>query len=191
MTSRSFLGHQLSYRILPLFLQIHSHLSLKRYLLRTSALEYFWYRSSSAIFDWHSVRHERYSIPVNATSNEHAREVLIVDDEPELCSILETFLAAEGYRCQRSASVEEAWGIVHSRNVHCILLDVNLPGQSGIEMLKPLREQYPNIPVVLMTVKEDAATMVEAVDFGVHGYLPKPFKKRELIAVLSGVFSNC
>lgn len=88
--------------------------------------------------------------------------------------MVETFLSAEGYRCSSAPSVDEAWEIVRSCNVDCILLDVNLPGQSGMAMLKPLRKEYPNIAVVMMTVRDDAATVVDAVELGVQGFLAKP-----------------
>ena len=127
---------------------------------------------------------------MNKTSDENTFNILIVDDETDICNMVRAFLTDEGYQCHCSCSAEEAWAIIRSRDVHCILLDVNLPGESGIEMLEPLRCEHPNIPVVMMTGRKDPDTAWEAVAGGANGYLTKPFTKRELLITVSHVLQS-
>jgi DNA-binding response OmpR family regulator len=127
---------------------------------------------------------------VSKSSRKHVRHVLIVDDEPEILNMIETFLADEDFKCHFAHSAEEAWSSLGSLDVDCILLDVNLPGQSGIEMLETLREEHPNIAIVMITACEDPSTAMEAVGAGAYGYLTKPFTKRELIITILHVLDS-
>jgi len=127
---------------------------------------------------------------VSNSSLDQVRHVLIVDDEPELLSMVETFLADEEFECHIAHSAEEAWSSLGSTHVDCILLDINLPGQSGIDMLKTLREEHPDIAIVMITACEDPSTAMDAVGAGAYGFLTKPFTKRELIITILHVLDG-
>lgn len=114
--------------------------------------------------------------------------MLIVDDEPEMLQLVDAYLTSEGYQCYTSPSVEEAWAAIRDHEIHCILLDVQLTGLTGIEMIKPLQEEHPDIAIVMMTAVDDRATALEAVHAGAYGYITKPFTKIALIVTMLNAF---
>jgi DNA-binding NtrC family response regulator len=110
--------------------------------------------------------------------------ILIVDDDPGQRSLLETFLQGRGYRTEAVASGEAALQFLHTRKVALMISDVRMPGISGIETLRRVREQQPTLPVLLVTAFADIRSAVAAMRDGAVNYLAKPIDLDELVATI-------
>ncbi len=113
--------------------------------------------------------------------------VLIVDDEASLRKALRSSLTASGYSVEEARNGEEAVSIVQRTPFDMILLDINMPGITGIEACRRLREISPNVAIVMVTVRELEDDKVRALEAGADDYVTKPFRFRELTARLRAV----
>jgi DNA-binding NtrC family response regulator len=102
--------------------------------------------------------------------------ILIVDDEDFICDNLQRILRSEGYESIVASTAREALDIVRSSSVDLVLLDLNLPDMGGIEVLKKLKEEDPDILVVIITGYASVESAVEAIKLGAYDYIKKPFK---------------
>ena len=108
--------------------------------------------------------------------------VLIVEDEKNIVDILRFNLLREGYRTLEAYDGEE--GLVKAQQEHpdLILLDVMLPKMNGFDVCKTLRAAGDNVPVIILTAREEEADKVLGLEIGADDYITKPFSMRELIA---------
>lgn len=110
--------------------------------------------------------------------------VLVVDDDKHAVEILYRLLQKEGFEVLRAQSGREALDIVAAEDVDVILLDVMMPEMDGFQVCEALRavERTRNIPVILLTAKDDMETRVLGMKLGVSEFLTKPINKRELFS---------
>ncbi|MGH7510636.1 MAG: sigma-54-dependent transcriptional regulator [Gemmatimonadales bacterium] len=106
--------------------------------------------------------------------------VLIVDDERTLARAVKAFLAESGYEAEVAGDAEEALRLVESLRPDVVFADVRLPGMSGIDLLRRIREFDPAIPVIIMTAHGTIEGAVEAVKLGAFDYMKKPVDLEEL-----------
>ena len=108
--------------------------------------------------------------------------ILIVDDDPHAIEILTRMLGREGYDCVSAPSGAAALEAVRGKAVDVILLDVMMPEMDGLQVCEHLRkdETLRQIPVILLTAKDDMETRARGMALGVSEYLTKPINKREL-----------
>lgn len=108
-------------------------------------------------------------------------EILLVDDEPQIVRMLQIALESNGYKVRVATNGKE--GIIMAANhpPECILLDIGLPDMSGQQVLKELRSWYDR-GIIMLSVQNDEASIVEALDHGASDYLSKPFRNAELFA---------
>jgi two-component system copper resistance phosphate regulon response regulator CusR len=111
-------------------------------------------------------------------------KILIVEDEPKVGNALSEGLRASGYEVTLAQRGEDGFFLASSQSFDLIVLDVMLPGRSGIEVLKTLRKQGLQIPVLLLTAKDAIEDRVLGLDAGADDYLVKPFAFPELGARL-------
>jgi len=104
-------------------------------------------------------------------------EILVVDDEVNIRSALVTILEKRGHRVSAVGSGEEAWAILRDTPVDLILTDLKMPGMGGIELLRKVKEDYPDTEVVVMTAYGSVETAVEAMRLGAYDYVTKPIEK--------------
>ncbi len=109
--------------------------------------------------------------------------VLVVDDEPEITALVAYHLARASYRVRTAADGSEAFRAVESERPDLIVLDVMLPGLSGLEVLKTLRTrlELQTVPVVLLTARGGEAERIEGLRLGADDYITKPFSPQELV----------
>ena len=112
------------------------------------------------------------------------QHILIVDDEAAQRDLLEDFVAPLGFDVACAASAEEALDVIGEAAVHMVLLDVRLPGMSGLDALPEIRKLAPELPVLLITAYGDLRQAVAAVKEGAVDYLVKPVDLNELEAVI-------
>ena len=113
--------------------------------------------------------------------------VLVVDDESSLRKVLRLSLAASGYAVEEARTGEEALGTVQERPFDLVLLDVNMPGISGFETCREIREVSPHAGIVMVSVRDREDDKVRALEAGADDYVTKPFRMRELTARLQAV----
>ena len=106
--------------------------------------------------------------------------ILIVDDDHGQRSLLESFLQAQGYRTQAAASGEAALQLLSEESYAMMVSDVRMPGMSGLETLRRVRQQHPHLPVLLVTAFADIRGAVTAMRDGAVNYLTKPIDLEEL-----------
>ena len=112
--------------------------------------------------------------------------ILIVDDEEVLRDVLEVVLRREGFDIVAAASGEEALSILDStEEVDLMILDVMLPGISGIDTLRAVRISNPNLPVIVITAFSSIDGAIEAMKHGAFHYIPKPFKNEEVVMTVN------
>jgi two-component system KDP operon response regulator KdpE len=113
-----------------------------------------------------------------------AGRVLVVDDEPQIRRVMRTALTTAGYEVSDARSGEEAVEQLGDEKFDLILLDVNLPGMSGLEACRVIRHDtlVPDVPIIMLTVRNAEKDIVEALDAGADDYVVKPFGTPELLA---------
>jgi response regulator RpfG family c-di-GMP phosphodiesterase len=106
--------------------------------------------------------------------------ILIVDDEKSICEILAQFLTLKGYKVYLAGSAEEAIKVLKADPIDIVLSDIKMPGLSGVDLLKWIREYNPSVPVLLTTGFPTLDTAIEALKLGAYDYLTKPFHLEEI-----------
>lgn len=113
--------------------------------------------------------------------------LLIIDDDRELCGLLRDYLTPLGYTVTAVHTGPEGVEAVVAGEADVVLLDVMLPKLDGYEVLKRIRQQNSNIPVLMLTARGDETDRVVGLEVGADDYLPKTFSSRELLARLRAV----
>jgi two-component system OmpR family response regulator len=110
--------------------------------------------------------------------------VLVVEDEPRMADLLARGLQEEGYAVDRAGDGDEAIWLADQVPYDAMVLDVMIPGPDGFEVCRHLRDQGNEMPVLLLTARDDVADRVDGLDSGADDYLTKPFSFAELYARL-------
>ena len=122
----------------------------------------------------------------DATPRETLPSILLVDDDEVLRERLATAIRARGYEVRTAASSADAIKEAEKESPEMAVVDLRMPGGSGLELLRELRKHDPHTRVLVLTGYGSIATAVEAVRDGAVGYLPKPADADEILAALNG-----
>lgn len=121
----------------------------------------------------------------------HAKQViLIVDDEEGLREGLSRLLEGEGYAIVAAETGEEALQILQQSHIDLVLTDMRMPGMSGIDLLKKIRESYGELGVIILTGYGQIESYIEAMNSGAIEYVSKPFKVNELKFIVNKVLTE-
>ncbi|MEW6321524.1 MAG: sigma-54 dependent transcriptional regulator [Acidobacteriota bacterium] len=101
-------------------------------------------------------------------------DILVVDDDQSVATALERVFAADGHRCRLASSAAEARRALDERQPDLVLMDIRMPGTSGLEALKEFKAVYPGLRVILMTGYGTSQTSIEAIREGAYDYITKP-----------------
>ena len=107
--------------------------------------------------------------------------ILIVDDEPQIRRVMRTTLSSHGYSVVEAKSGDEALSLIRTEHADLIVLDLNLPGISGLETCREIRA-VSDVPIIMLTVRNSERDKVQALDAGADDYVVKPFGVEELMA---------
>jgi len=118
---------------------------------------------------------------------EAGRRLLIVDDEPEMVASLRDIAEMHGWATDGAASGEEALSLFDRTNYDAVVMDIRMPGISGVEALRRMKERRPGVPVILITAHTAPELIAEAVKAGVTQVLSKPVPVRVLFRRLEQV----
>ena len=107
--------------------------------------------------------------------------ILIVDDDPQIRRVLRTSLVAQDYEVADARNGEEALEKLREEKLDLVILDMNMPGMSGLETCRTIRSSS-DIVIIMLTVRDAESDKVEALDAGADDYMTKPFGSPELLA---------
>lgn len=113
-------------------------------------------------------------------------EILLIDDDVELCSMLSEYLGKNGFRVKTAHRGDTGLKVALQKPWAMVLLDVMLPGMDGFEVLKRIRAES-SVSVLLLTARGEDVDRIVGLEIGADDYLPKPFNPRELLARMRAV----
>ena len=116
-------------------------------------------------------------------------QILVVEDQPEIRTIVEKYLLKEGYAVLAANDGFEALALFNSSTVHLVLLDVMMPGIDGFEVLKEIRK-LSELPVIMLTARQGEIDRVRGFRTGVDDYVVKPFSAKELMLRIRRLLSR-
>ncbi len=112
--------------------------------------------------------------------------VLVVDDDEDIVSLMRDFLEAEGYAVRTAADGAEALATLDTTRVDCVLLDIMMPGQSGFDVLRRIRETS-DVPVLFLTAKQEDSDKIRGLGLGGDDYIVKSATPGEIVARVKAV----
>ncbi|MDD3448949.1 MAG: response regulator, partial [Gammaproteobacteria bacterium] len=117
---------------------------------------------------------------------ERSEQILVVDDDPEIRSLLADYLGRNGYRVTTAADGRAMWPQLEQGRVDLVILDIMLPGDDGLVLCRNLRARS-EVPIIMLTARGEDMDRIIGLEMGADDYLPKPFNPRELLARIKGV----
>ncbi len=118
--------------------------------------------------------------------NDVKESILLIDDDVELCELVEEYLRTEGFEIDMIHSGTDGLERVISSDPILVILDVMLPGINGFEVLRKIRSRS-QVPVLMLTARGDDVDRIVGLEIGADDYLPKPFNPRELVARIRAI----
>ena len=116
--------------------------------------------------------------------------ILIVDDDPSLREVLEISLSKRKYSTRIAENVQEAMEVLNNESIDLALVDLRLGRESGIDLLRRIREKWSALPVLMITAYADSKSAVEAMKLGAKDYISKPFDVEELLLQVQRTLEN-
>ena len=124
-------------------------------------------------------------------ASEHLTRMLIVDDELGICDFLRSFFSRRGYEVRIACSGEEALQVAEQFQPRVMLLDIRMPGMSGLEVLERLHATDPDCKIIMTTAVMEESLMERARRLGASDYITKPFSldylERDVLSKLAGL----
>ena len=105
---------------------------------------------------------------------------MIVDDEASVRRLLNNKLTGDGYLCYEASDAEQALDELHRKKIGLVMLDIKMPGKSGIELLPEIKSVHPDIAVIMITATADMHTAIQCLKQGAYDYITKPFELDEI-----------
>ena len=116
-----------------------------------------------------------------------AQTIWVLDDDPELRQLLNTYLSDQGYEVRTLNDGKQLKARLEFQRPHLLVLDLMLPGDDGLTILRRLRDAGDDLPVVMLTARGEAVDRIIGLEQGADDYLAKPFIPRELTARIEAV----
>ena len=119
-----------------------------------------------------------------------AETILVIDDDYNICELVRMYLEKEGYSVETANSGNAGVDKVRLMQPSLVLLDIMLPGMDGFEVCREIRKTS-NVPIIMLTAKDDTFDKVLGLELGADDYISKPFDTRELVARIKAVMRRC
>jgi len=113
-------------------------------------------------------------------------KVLVVDDEETVRILFQRILQAAGYDVATATNGKEALTVMADADIDVVLLDIKMPGLSGVDVLAKITTDWPDICVIMVTAVADVRTAVEAMKLGAYDYITKPFDQNKVLLKIRG-----
>jgi DNA-binding response OmpR family regulator len=107
--------------------------------------------------------------------------ILVVDDQKEICDVVQEYLTGEGYRVSTANDGNGMRRVLSQSHVDLVILDLMLPGEDGLTLARGLRDES-GIGIIILTGRGETVDRIIGLEMGADDYLPKPFHLRELLA---------
>lgn len=114
-------------------------------------------------------------------------KIVVVEDNDDLRGLLHRDISRAGFDVELASCAEDLDDLAATNFFHVMILDINLPGESGYSIARRFRQSCPNIYIIMLTVRSDINERVSGYESGADIYLPKPVSNAELIAAISGI----
>lgn len=111
------------------------------------------------------------------------RSILVVDDEISMCEVVEIMLEFSGYKVHIATSGPEALKILEENSIDLVLSDVRMPEMTGIELARKIRQDHPNVPILLMSGYSKVGYSIPASEVPSDAWLEKPFSSQQLLTL--------
>src|SRR3954468_14893415 len=115
------------------------------------------------------------------TADEARRNILVVDDEPQITRVLRTTLSSRGYSVRTAGDGDEALEVMRGWQPDVVITDLSMPNMPGLELTRRIRSKS-QMPIIVLSVRGEEKAKVEALDAGADDYVTKPFNMQELLA---------
>ena len=125
--------------------------------------------------------------PMSTAIPAPAPSLLVVDDEPELRGLLSEYFSRHGFTVRAAGDAQQARELIAQQRPELAILDINMPGETGLSLARWLREAHPGVAIVMLTAASEAIDRVVGLELGADDYLGKPFELRELLARVRAV----
>lgn len=113
--------------------------------------------------------------------------ILVVDDDRRLRELLVQFLKEHDFKLSSAANAAEARALIATHTTDLIILDIMMPGESGLQLTESLRKSNPTIPILFLTAKDTLDDKIKGLDHGADDYMTKPFEPEELLARIRAI----
>ncbi|MFC2149086.1 response regulator [Candidatus Auribacterota bacterium] len=113
--------------------------------------------------------------------------ILVVDDNIEQVNILEKIFKREGYPVKIASNGYDALEVVQSESIDIVITDMSMPGMNGLKLLKLIKEQKPQVQVIIITAFGEWGAYAEALKEGAYEFLNKPFKIEEIMNLVKAI----
>ena len=117
-------------------------------------------------------------------------KILVVDDEQEILAALDTHLSLIGYEIKTCDDPEEAFNLISIEKFHMVLLDINMPNMTGIELLKKIKSIKPTVQVIMITAYSTLEKAIDCWEAGASDYILKPFADLDAIGSIVNLTSE-
>ena len=137
---------------------------------------------------------KNYISPVKSTTGkegfrgrhvENKVRILVVDDETGLCDFIRHYLTSRGFEVEVAFRAQEALEILNQRTFHIVLADIMMPSMDGLELLRQIKESYPQVVVIMMTAYASLDKAVRSITYGATDLLIKPFEVSKLLEIIN------
>jgi putative two-component system response regulator len=113
--------------------------------------------------------------------NNKQSTILVVDDEPAVRRLLRQILSTRGYECREAENADEALVQLRDDSVGLVLLDIKMPGRSGVDLLPEIKADYPDTAIIIATAVSDTNIAIECMKHGAYDYVTKPYNIDQVI----------
>jgi two-component system, OmpR family, phosphate regulon response regulator OmpR len=120
------------------------------------------------------------------TPADDAAHILIVDDDKRIRELLNRYLMEQGFRITVAGDAKEARRKLESLDFDLIIMDVMMPGETGLSLTKSLRDRH-NVPIIMLTALAESSSRIDGLEAGADDYLAKPFEPRELVLRINNI----
>src|SRR3954452_20252312 len=116
--------------------------------------------------------------------------ILIAEDEEAIRQLLKEFLEGEGFAISEATSGLEVESALSNKSVDLVLMDVRMPGKTGLDVLREAQHMGEGLPIIVMTAYSTANMAIEAIQLGAYDYIPKPFDLDHVLVTVNNFFKR-
>lgn len=120
---------------------------------------------------------------------DNAKHLLVIDDDSRIRTLLKRYLSNNGYRVSTAKNAAEARKTMEGLKFDCLILDIMMPGESGMDFASALRKDS-QIPILMLTARAETESRIMGLEVGVDDYLSKPFEPRELLLRIRNILKH-